>query len=44
MNFELNYFLDMFPIILEGFWTTVSIALLSLAFSVLIGFVLAPVR
>ena len=41
MNFELNYFLDMFPIILEGFWTTVSIALLSLVFSVLIGFVLA---
>lgn len=44
MNFEINYFVEMFPIILSGFWTTVSIALFSLIFSVLLGFVLAAVR
>ena len=44
MNFEVDYFLEMFPIILSGFWTTVSIALLSLLFSILLGFILAAVR
>ncbi|MDY3868788.1 MAG: amino acid ABC transporter permease [Pyramidobacter sp.] len=44
MSFELNYFLEMFPIILEGFENTVVISLLSLFFSVLIGLVLALVR
>ena len=44
MNFEINYFVEMFPLLLSGFWTTVSIALFSLIFSVLLGFMLAAVR
>ncbi len=44
MTFELNYFLEMFPIILTGFKNTVAISSLSLLFSVLLGLVLAVVR
>lgn len=44
MNFEVDYFVSMFKIILHGFGTTFSVAVLSLIFSVLLGFLLAAVR
>lgn len=44
INFEMNYFMDAFPVIMKGFWVTTSMAFISLIFAVLIGFVLAAVR
>ncbi len=44
MKFEMNYFLDSFPIIMRGFWVTTSLALISLFFALIIGFILAAVR
>ena len=44
MIFQFDYFLKMFSIIFLGFKNTVSMALFSLVFAVLIGFVLAASR
>ena len=44
MIFQFDYFLKMFSIIFLGFKNTVSMALLSLVFAVLLGFVLAAAR
>ena len=44
MIFQFDYFLKMFSIIFLGFKNTVSMALLSLFFAVLLGFVLATSR
>ena len=44
INFEMNYFMAAFPVIMKGFWVTTSMAFISLIFAVLIGFVLAAVR
>ncbi|SHI77079.1 amino acid ABC transporter permease [Lutispora thermophila] len=44
MNFDIEYFFSMFPIILSGFPTTVEVAGVSLVFSVIIGFIIAAFR
>ncbi|MPN00436.1 putative amino-acid permease protein YxeN [bioreactor metagenome] len=44
IKFEFDYFIETFPIIMKGFWITVSLAALALVVSVLIGFFLAAVR
>ena len=44
MAFDFNYFMDMFPIILKGFKNTAFIAVTSLIFAVLLGFILAAAR
>ena len=44
MLFDFNYFLRMFEIIASGFKNTLSLSVISLFFSVILGFVLAGVR
>lgn len=44
LPFQMDYFLRMFSIILLGFKNTVSIAMISLFFAILLGFVLATSR
>lgn len=44
MKFDVHYFAAMFPVILKGFGVTVSMALLSLIFAMLLGFALALAR
>ena len=41
MLFDFNYFLRMFEIIASGFKNTLSLSVISLFFSVILGFVLA---
>ncbi|MBQ6836397.1 MAG: amino acid ABC transporter permease [Clostridia bacterium] len=42
--FDFQYFLEMFGIILDGFWNSLSLSLISLVFSVILGFGLAASR
>lgn len=44
MLFDFNYFLRMFEIIASGFKNTLSLSVISLFLSVILGFVLAGVR
>lgn len=44
IKFEMKYFVESFPIIMRGFWVTTSLAIISLFFALIIGFVLAAVR
>ncbi len=42
--FSFEYFLGMFQIIIDGFWNSLSLSLISLVFSVILGFGLAASR
>ena len=42
--FDFQYFLEMFGIIIDGFWNSLSLSLISLVFSVILGFGLAASR
>ena len=42
--FDFQYFLEMFGIIIDGFWNSLSLSLMSLVFSVILGFGLAASR